>query len=367
MCSSDLESTFLGLWIFGWDRLSKKMHLATIWLAALGTTLSAYFILAANAFMQHPVGFTYNPVTNRAELTNFIQVLTQNTAVIAWAHTMASSFLTSATLFVGVSAWLLVKNKGADVARATLKLGAITAIVAGLLTAVTGDMDSKIMVQQQPMKMAAAEGLYETQTNAGFSIFTVGNLEGTRAVTEIKIPGLLSYLATGSFDGQVKGINDLQAEYSNTYGQGWYAPNIPSTYWTFRLMIGMGMLAMAYGLWALWVTRRGRTPRSALFMTAAKVMPFMPLLAISFGWMFTELGRQPWLVFGTLRTADGVSSGVTAGSVLFTMLGFTALYGVLAVVEVGLFTKTIKQGPPEHVADPFATASDEHRPLTFAY
>ena len=362
-----LESTFLGLWIFGWDRLSKKMHLATIWLAALGTTLSAYFILAANAFMQHPVGFTYNPVTNRAELTNFIQVLTQNTAVIAWAHTMASSFLTSATLFVGVSAWLLVKNKGADVARATLKLGAITAIVAGLLTAVTGDMDSKIMVQQQPMKMAAAEGLYETQTNAGFSIFTVGNLEGTRAVTEIKIPGLLSYLATGSFDGQVKGINDLQAEYSNTYGQGWYAPNIPSTYWTFRLMIGMGMLAMVYGLWALWVTRRGRTPRSALFMTAAKVMPFMPLLAISFGWMFTELGRQPWLVFGTLRTADGVSSGVTASSVLFTMLGFTALYGVLAVVEVGLFTKTIKQGPPEHVADPFATASDEHRPLTFAY
>jgi cytochrome d ubiquinol oxidase subunit I len=363
-----LESTFLGLWIFGWDRLPKKIHLATIWLAALGTALSAYFILAANAFMQHPVGYIINPETNRAELTDFIRVLTQNTAVIAWAHTMASSFLMSGTLFVGVSAWLLIKAKGVDVARATLKLGAVTAIVAGLLTAVTGDMDSKIMVQQQPMKMAAAEGLYTTEANAGFSLLTIGNLEGTEATYEIKVPGLLSWLATGSTDGTVKGINDLQAEYTEAYGQGWYAPNIPTTYWTFRLMIGIGMLAMAYGAWALWATRRGKVPTSKWFMRAAKVMPFAPLLAISFGWLFTELGRQPWLVFGALKTADGVSGSVGAGSVLFTMIGFTALYGALAVVEFGLFTKTIKQGPPETVADPFdVDKSDDQRQLTFAY
>jgi cytochrome d ubiquinol oxidase subunit I len=318
--------------------------------------------------MQHPVGFTYNPVTNRAELTNFLQVLTQNTAVIAWAHTMSSSFLMTGTMFVGISAYLLVKNKGAEVARATLKLGAMTVIVAGLLTAVTGDMDSKIMVQQQPMKMAAAEGLYNTESSAGFSLLTIGNLEGTRAVSEIKIPGLLSYLATGSFDGEVKGINDLQNQYVNTYGQGWYAPNIPTTYWTFRLMIGIGMLGMAYGIWALWVTRKGKVPTSKFFLTAAKVMPFLPLMAISFGWMFTEIGRQPWVVFGVLKTANGVSGAVTAGSVLFTMIGFTALYGALAVVEFGLFTKTIKQGPPETVVDPFdVDKSDDQRPLTFAY
>jgi len=363
-----LESTFLGLWIFGWDRLPKKIHLATIWLAAIGTTLSAYFILAANAFMQHPVGYTINPETNRAELTDFVAVLTQNTAVIAWAHTMSAAFLMSGTLVLAISAWLLVKNKGADVARATLKVGAVTAIIAGLLTAVTGDIDSKIMVEQQPMKMAAAEGLYTTEANAGFSILTIGNLEGTEPVFEVKVPGLLSFLATGSFDGEVKGINNLQAEYEAAYGAGWYAPNIPTTYWSFRLMIGLGMLAMLYGAWALWVTRRGRVPQSKLFLTSAKVMPFMPLAAITFGWIFTELGRQPWLVFGELTTADGVSPGVTAGSVLFTMLGFTALYGVLAVIEFKLFIKTIQQGPPDTVVDPFdIKTDDDQRQLTFAY
>ena len=361
-----LESTFLGLWIFGWDRLPKKVHLATIWLAAIGTALSAYFILAANAFMQHPVGFEINPVTNRAELTDFIAVLTQNTAWIAWLHTEASSFLVSGALVAGVSAYLLMKNKGADVARLTLKFGAITTLVAGLAVAITGDMDSKIMVVQQPMKMAAAEALYETESNAGFSIFTLGNLEGTRATTEIKVPGLLSFLSTGSTAGEVKGLNDLQAEYTQTYGEGWYMPNIPTAYWSFRLMIGLGGLAVLYGIFALWITRNGATPKSKWFLRASIVVPFLPLAGISFGWLFTELGRQPWLVFGQLMTAQGVSSSVEAGSVLFTMLGFTLLYGVLAVIEFGLFTKTIKQGPPDVVQDPFKD-EDANRPLTFAY
>ena len=364
-----LESTFLGLWIFGWDRLPKKIHLMTIWLAALGTALSAYFILAANAFMQHPVGYTYNPVTNRAELTDFLQVLTQNTAVIAWVHTMSTGFLASGALMAGVGAYLLMKGKGVDVARTALRLGAITTLIAGVAVAISGDIDSKIMVQQQPMKMAAAEGLYNTEANAGFSLLTIGNLDGTEVVTEIKIPGLLSFLSTGSFDGTVKGINDLQAAYSTQYGLGWYAPNIPTTYWTFRLMIGIGMLAVLYGALALWVTRKGRTPTSKWFLRASKGIPFMPLLGISFGWIFTEVGRQPWTVFGLFKTADSVSPGVSAGAVLFTMLGFTVLYGFLAVVEFGLFTKTIKQGPAATIADPFSSDddADSQRPLTFAY
>lgn len=360
-----LESTFLGLWIFGWDRLPKKVHLATIWLAAIGTALSAYFILAANAFMQHPVGFEINPVTNRAELTDFMSVLTQNTAYVAWLHTEASSFLTSGALIAGVSAYLLMKNKSADVARMTLKFGAITTLVAGLAVAITGDMDSKIMVVQQPMKMAAAEALYETETNAGFSIFTLGNLEGTEATTEIKIPGLLSFLSTGTTSGEVEGLNDLQAEYTQTYGEGWYMPNVPTAYWSFRIMIGLGGLAILYGLVALWLTRNGATPKSKWFLRASMAIPFAPLFGISFGWIFTELGRQPWLVFGQLMTKDGVSPGVESSSVLFTMIGFTLLYGVLAVIEYGLFTKTIKQGPPESVQDPFDRASEQ--PLTFAY
>ena len=360
-----LESTFLGLWIFGWDRLSKRIHLATIWLAALGTSLSAYFILAANAFMQHPVGFTVNPLTNRAELTDFIKVLTQNTAVIAWLHTMASSFLVAGTLVVAVSAYLLVKERGADVMRKTLKVGAVTLLIAGAATSITGDMDSKIMVQQQPMKMAAAEGLYSTEVNAGFSLFTLGTLDGTQEISSIRIPGLLSYLATGSTSGEVKGINDLQAEYQQTYGNGWYAPNIPTTYWSFRLMIGLGMLAILYGLIALYMTRGNRVPKSKWFVRASTVMPFAPLIGISFGWVFTELGRQPWIVFGQMKVADAVSPGVSAGSVLFSMILFTLVYGFLAVIEFGLLTKTIKQGPPAEVAQTYA--DDQSRTLTFAY
>jgi cytochrome d ubiquinol oxidase subunit I len=361
-----LESTFLGLWIFGWDRLSKKMHLATIWLASLGTALSAYFILAANAFMQHPVGYEYNYMTKRAELTDFINVLTQNTAVIAWAHTMATSFLVSGTLVMAISAILMMKNNAPDVMRKTLKLGAVTLLVAGAATSITGDIDSKIMVQQQPMKMSAAEGLYSTETNAGFSIFTIGTLDGTKEVTSIKVPGLLSFLATGSTDGEVKGINDLQAEYTDKYGVGWYAPNIPTTYWSFRLMIGLGMLAMLWALISLYVTRGGRIPTSKWFAKISTFMPFAPLIGISFGWIFTEMGRQPWIVFGEMKVADAVSPGVSSGSVLFTMLGFTALYAVLAVIEFGLFTKTIKQGPLPVGEDPYA-ASEDKRQLTFAY
>jgi cytochrome d ubiquinol oxidase subunit I len=222
------------------------------------------------------------------------------------------------------------------------------------------------MVVQQPMKMAAAEALYETESNAGFSIFTLGNLEGTEATTEVKIPGLLSFLSTGSSSGEVEGLNNLQAEYTRKYGEGWYMPNIPTAYWSFRLMIGLGMLAMLYSAFALWTTRKGATPKSKWFMRASIAIPFLPLFGISFGWLFTELGRQPWVVFGQLTTAEGISTSVEPLSVLFTMVGFTLLYGVLAVIEYGLFTKTIRQGPPETVKDPF-DKDDVNPPLTFAY
>jgi cytochrome d ubiquinol oxidase subunit I len=212
-----LESTFLGLWIFGWDRLPKKLHLASIWLASLGTMLSAYFILAANSWMQHPVGYEYNEVTGRAELTDFTQVLTQNTAVVAFVHTLSSSFMVAGALVAGISVYLLLKDKSADIAASTLKLGAITTLVASLFVVVSGDIDAKIMTEQQPMKMAAAEALYETSQPADFSIFTVGTLDGSEEVFSITIPRLLSFLATGTWDGEVKGINNLNEEYAQTY------------------------------------------------------------------------------------------------------------------------------------------------------
>ena len=366
-----LESTFLGLWIFGWDRLSKKVHLATIWLAAIGTTLSAYFILAANAFMQHPVGFTINPVTQRAELTDFFAVLTQNTAVIAYFHTMSASFLTAGTLVAAISAYLTMKGKDPVIMRKTLRMGVATVLLAGVAVSVTGDIDSKIMVQQQPMKMAAAEGLYETTGNAGFSLFSIGTLDGEREVFSIKVPNLLSYLATGDFNGEVQGINDLKAEYTEIYSAtglegSEFMPNVPIAYWSFRLMIGLGMLAVLWALWMLWSMRGGREPKGRLAYVSALWMTLFPLIGISFGWLFTELGRQPWLVFGQMTTAAGVSPTVTSLDVILSMTLFTVLYGILAVIEVGLLLKTIQQGPPKVTSDDVVVVED-NRPLTFAY
>ena len=366
-----LESTFLGLWIFGWDRLPKKVHLSTIWLAAIGTTFSAYFILAANAFMQHPVGFRINPETNRAEMTDFFEVLTQNTAVIAYFHTMSAAFLVSGTLVAAVSAYLIMKNRDNLVMRKTLVMGAVVTLLAGVAVSITGDIDSKIMVQQQPMKMAAAEGLYETESNAGFSLFSVGTLDGEQEVFSVKVPSLLSYLATGDVNGEVKGINDLKAEYTETYA--WtglegsqFMPNVPMAYWSFRLMIGLGMIAVLWAAWMLWSMRGGREPKGKLAYRSAIWMTLFPLIGISFGWMFTELGRQPWIVFGQMTTAAGVSPTVTSLDVIISMTLFTVLYGVLAVIEVGLLLKTIKQGAPQVTADDVKVV-EGNQPLTFAY
>jgi cytochrome d ubiquinol oxidase subunit I len=364
-----LESTFLGLWIFGWDRLPKKLHLATIWLAALGTALSAYFILAANSWMQHPVGFEFNPATNRAELTDFMAVLTQNTAVIAFVHTLSASFMVAGALVAGISLYLLLRDKGADVARSTLRLGAVTTLVAAVAVSVSGDVNGKIMTEQQPMKMAAAEALYDTEQPADFSIFTIGTLDGSEEVYSIKVPRLLSFLATGTWDGEVEGINDLNEEYAQTYaatGLTDFSPNIPVTYWSFRLMIGVGMLAALWALWALWGYRGDRRPTSRWAVRLAVLVPLLPLVASSFGWIFTEMGRQPWIVFGLMPTAAGVSQVVTSFEVWVSLIGFTLLYAVLAVIEVGLIVRTVRQGPPETVADPFAVREPD-APLTISY
>jgi cytochrome d ubiquinol oxidase subunit I len=341
-----LESTFLGLWIFGWDRLPKKIHLATIWLASLGTLLSAYFILAANAWMQHPVAFTINADKHRAELTNIITVLTQKTAVVTFLHTIPSALFTAGAFVAGISAWLILKKKDVEMARPTLKMGLVTVIVSFIAIGISGDVIGKVMTEQQPMKMAAAEALYETTESAPFSLFTIGTLDGSRSVFQIDVPSVLSFLATGDFKSTVQGVNNLQTQYEKTYGPGNYTPNIPLAYWSFRLMIGFGALALLLALFTLWRIRKGGVlPENRWFLPAMISLPFLPLLANSFGWIFTETARQPWAVFGLIKTADGVSAVVTAQSILITMIVFTLLYGVLAFIEVGLTLRVIKNGP----------------------
>ncbi|HEY2947704.1 MAG TPA: cytochrome ubiquinol oxidase subunit I [Micromonosporaceae bacterium] len=369
-----LESTFLGLWIFGWDRLPKRIHLACIWAAAIGALLSAYFILAANSWMQHPVGFRFNPTTGRAELTDFPAVLTNKVTLVTFPHTVAGAFLTAGALVAAVALWHLVRRREtatpADTAafRSALRLGAWTTLVAAAAVAVTGDIQGKIMTDVQPMKMAAAEALYHTERPASFSVLTVGTLDGSQEVFAVKLPRVLSFLATGSFDGRVQGIDDLQAQYAAAYGPGSYTPIIPATYWSFRLMIGFGALAALVALWMLWAARRGRTPGSRWLLRAGLVLPLLPLAANSFGWIFTEMGRQPWVVFGQMRTANGVSPSVSTGEVAASLAVFTLLYGALAVIEVGLLLRYARAGLPD--VTPPAEAEpgpEDDRPLAFAY
>jgi cytochrome d ubiquinol oxidase subunit I len=349
-----LESTFLGLWIFGWGRLGKGVHLATIWIAAVGTLLSAYFILAANSWMQHPVGYQVNPVTGRAELTDFLALLTNITALITFPHTIAAAFMTTGAFLAGIAMYRMLKDRDrpgeAAPFRSAAKAGAVMLLVSGLLVAITGDMQGKIMTEQQPMKMAAAEALWQTEQPASFSILTIGTPDGSKDVFSIRVPYLLSFLATGTFDGKVEGINDLQAQAVAKYGPGDYTPNTPVTYWTFRWMIGLGALAALAAAWFLLRMRKGRTPAGRTVLVAA-ILPFLPLAANSFAWMFTEIGRQPWIVFGLMPTAIAFSPSVSTLEVLLTMVGFTVLYGVMAVVMVGLVVRRVRSGLPPATSD----------------
>jgi cytochrome bd ubiquinol oxidase subunit I len=343
-----LESTFLGLWIFGWDRLPPKVHNACMWIVATGTLLSAYFILTANAWMQHPVGYVYNPKTHQDELASFREVLFNPAQLAGFPHVIAGCFITAGALVAGVALWQLMRpsiaGHHAAAFRSALKAGVITTVTAAVVVVFTGDLQGKLFTQHyQPMKMAAAEALYHTSAPAPFSLLTIGSLNGTKPLFEITLPRLLSFLADGNWSGQVQGIDNLQQQYAAQYGPGSYTPIIPVTYWSFRVMIGAGLLAALLALIALWAVRKGRKPKSKWLLASAIALPLLPLLANSTGWIMTEMGRQPWIVYGQMKTAAGVSAN-SSGEVLASLIVFTALYGALAVIEAGLMLKYIKAG-----------------------
>lgn len=375
-----LESTFLGLWIFGWDRLSKGVHLATLWAAAIGVNLSAYFIVAANSFMQHPVGVVYNPATDRAELDSIVAVLTNSTTLAAFPHTITAAFLTAGTFVAGIAGWQMVRNARAQrmdealMYRPAMRLALLVMVVAAVGVGVSGDAQAKLMFQQQPMKMAAAEALCDSEQGAAFSLFAVGDVGSQCDVRTFGVPGLTSYLATGDPDATLKGVNDLQAEYSQKYGPGDYIPSLPVTYWNFRLMMGFAAFAGALALAGLWFTRRGGVPTATWFGRLSIVAIVTIFLANLTGWIFTEMGRQPWIVApnptgdGAIRltTAEAVSPYVDTASVAISLVVFTGLYGVLAVVWFGLMKRYATEGAPQ-VDPPGSDSSDEDKPLAFAY
>jgi cytochrome d ubiquinol oxidase subunit I len=340
-----LESTFLGVWIFGRGRVSARIHLASIWLVSIGTMLSALFILAANAWMQHPVG--YKIEGNRAVMTNFWAVMTNSTLIGSFLHVFSAAVVTAAMLVLGVSTWHLLRNRGkegepadGDSSRAfsaSAKLALIIGSIAIVATMFFGDSQAKLMEKQQPMKMAAAEAIYNTKSGASFSLLTIGNLSGT-PVFQIRVPHMLSVLADNSWDGSVTGINQVQAKEVAKYGPGTYKPILWVTYWTFRIMVGCGILMFLLMAAGLWLMRRRKIESSPWFLRICVVSIVLPFVANTTGWIFTEMGRQPWVVYGLLKTSQAVSH-VGTGYVVTTLIGFTAIYSVLAVIDFGLMAR----------------------------
>ncbi|MBY4400767.1 cytochrome ubiquinol oxidase subunit I [Rhodococcus fascians] len=390
-----LESTFLGLWIFGWSRLPKLVHLATIWLVAIGVNASAFFIIAANSWMQHPVGAIYNEETGRAELTDIWALLTNNTALAAFPHAVAGAFLTAATFVAGISGWWMVREARKKKAeneiaslpatdsrsmfRSAARMSFIVMIVAGGALAITGDIQGKLMFEQQPMKMASAESLCDTETGASFSLLTVGTHNNCESVVHlIAIPGLTSFLAENDFGATVQGVNQLQDQYEQQFGPGNYKPNLFVTYWAFRMMIGLAAGSALLAVAGLWVTRGGRIPDQKWFSWLSLLAIPTPFLANSAGWIFTEMGRQPWVVAPNLSGVDQirltVDQGVSdhpVGLVVASLVTFTLLYAALGGVWFYLLRRYVIEGPLDHDAhphvDPPESEDDEPKQLSFAY
>lgn len=343
-----IESTFLGVWFFGWDKVSKRVHLLAIWLVAIAANLSALWILIANSFMQEPVGFALR--NGRAEMTDFLALIGNPNVWVQWPHVFLSGLTTAAFFILGISAWHLLRKSNVELFKRSFQIGTIAAVIGAGFVIVVGHAQAQHMVQTQPMKMAAAEGLYQTEDPASFSLLTIGTLDGRSEVFSIRIPAVLSLLAYNQFSGKVEGINDLQAQYEQQYGPGDYLPPIPLIYWDFRLMVGAGFLLLALALYALYRVLKNKLESSSRFFKILIFALLLPYIANSTGWLMTELGRQPWIVFGLMKTQDAVSNTVAGSSVLVSLILFTVVYGALMVVDIYLLRKYAKSDPTQDTA-----------------
>ncbi len=340
-----LESTFLGIWIFGWDRLSPRMHAATIWIVAIGANLSAFWILIANSFMQEPVGYAIE--NGRAVMTSFFALLSNPHLWVQFPHVITSGITTAAFFILGISAYhLFYKKRDSDIFLRSFKWGAVAGVIGISMVSLTGHSQAQYMVEAQPMKMAAGEALWQTEDPADLSLVTIIDENQRRNTFDIRIPRALSLLSYNRFDGEVQGINDIQQEYEILYGPGDYIPPVTISYWSFRAMVGVGSLMLLLAFYALFLMLTERLPKANLFL---RWMPFaiaLPIIGTSTGWIFTEVARQPWIVFGIMRTEDAASPNVTVSMLMTSLIVYTLLYGVLIVVDVYLLAKYAKDETP---------------------
>lgn len=353
-----LESTFLGLWMFGWKHLPPKLHLLSIWLVAAGTWFSSFFILAANSFMQNPVGYVENAERGRLELESFAQVLANPVLPFMFSHVITASIATAGILVVGVSAYHLLRKNHTGVFVPAILIGLIFTFVGSTSTALIGHAQAQQLMERQPMKLAAMEAHWETTTHAPLTLVSMIDQENQQNTFEIGIPGMLSFLATDEFDAEIKGIKDLQQEFEAEFGPGNYTPDVPVVYWAFRVMVGLGTLMILLSAAGLVMWKLGRFKGgykdgfTRLWLRVAVPALSFGVLASGAGWLFTEAGRQPWVVYKKMLTVDGISVAVPAWQVITTLVLFTLVYGALAVAEFYLMYKYAVKGPDEPEALP---------------
>ncbi|NTW43325.1 MAG: cytochrome ubiquinol oxidase subunit I [Anaerolineaceae bacterium] len=335
-----LESTFLGVWIFGWDKLPKRIHLLSIWLVAIGSTISAFWILVANSFMQAPMGFVEE--NGRLVMNDFWALIVNPNVWVQFPHTIFSGFTTGAFFVIGISAYHLFKNQNIEVFTKSFRLATLFGLISILMVILIGHSQGQHMVKTQPMKMAAAEALWESEDPASFSIFTIVDEKNRTDLFSFRIPKVLSLLSYNRFSGKVEGINQLQARYEEQYGTGNYIPPITISYWSFRAMVGSGFLMFFIIAIILFFIFRNRSLHEVKLFKFLPLAIILPYIANSSGWILTEIGRQPWVVYGYLKTENAISPNLTIGMVLTSLIGFILIYGGLMVADIYLLQKYAK-------------------------
>ncbi len=343
-----LESTFIGIWVFGWGRLSERMHLASIWLVVAGTWLSTTFILMANSWMQNPVGYSIDAVTGQARMVDLWAVLTNPIAIWAVAHTLLASLMVAAFLLLGVACWHILKGRNVDLFRPVLKLSLYMAIPISTLTLLVGSEFGVALTGPQPMKIAAAEALWNSEQPASFSLFQVGGFSADDPTPSfsLDIPYLLSFLATNTFTGKVEGMNQVQASEQAKYGPGNYIPDVKLAYWTMRGMAYIGSLSATIALLGGFLYWRGTLEKSRWFLKTAVAGISLPFITALIGWVFTETARQPWVAYGVLKTADGLSQSVGPGEIIASLTAFMLLYIGIGITAFLLLRRYAILDPP---------------------
>ena len=353
-----LESTFFGLWIFGWNRLSPRLHLATLWIAVLGTWLSGYFILVANSWMQHPVG--YKIVDGEAQLTSVWALLSNDFALRAYLHTMLAGLIFGSIVVLGVCCWHFLRADEVELFRKAAKVALIVAVPVTALQLVVGNRFGEAVTSAQSMKIAASEAQWNTCQPCGFSLFQIGGFskDDQTPSFSITIPKLLSYMATGSFDGQVQGLTPLQKQEQRKYGRDNYMPNIRVIYWSMRVMAFAGVLMFLVAALGAWLYWKKKLERARWFHWTALVAIALPYIAATAGWILTEMGRQPWIVQGLLKTSEANSPNVSTTWLGISLGVFIALYITLGVVDFVLmrrYARPDRPTPKEELPEPAVT------------